>query len=139
MKNPFYRRLLKSKIHRATVTEAELNYVGSITIDERLMNLANLVANEEVDIYNITNGERLTTYVIPGPYGKGDICINGAAAHKCQKGDKVIIASYLQLTDEDARLYRPEIVHVNEHNQPIEIAKKEKEFSTSLPFRHFVN
>ena len=108
------RSMLKSKIHRATVTDANLAYEGSITIDQVLMKKANLYPHEEVSIYNITNGERFSTYVIAGPHGNGDICINGAAAHKGKKGDKIIIVSYVGLEEEEARVHRG---ITQQHNQ----------------------
>ena len=101
---------LKSKIHRVTVTEANLNYVGSITIDEELMQAAGIIEGEKVQIVNNNNGERLETYVIPGPKGSGAICLNGAAARKVQVGDVVIIASYALMDFEQAKTFRPWIV-----------------------------
>ena len=111
------RTMLKSKIHRGTVTEANLEYEGSITIDQDLMDAANLVAYEKVDIYDITNGARLATYVIPGERGCGTIGINGAAAHLVKPGDKVIIASYVTVPDSDARGWEPRICFVDAENQ----------------------
>ena len=107
----------KSKIHRATVTEANLNYVGSITIDEDLMDAANLIEGERVQIVNNNNGERLETYVIPGERGSGVICLNGAAARKAEVGDIVIIISYGWMTPEEARGYKPATVFPDEHNK----------------------
>ena len=95
--------VLKSKLHRVKVTQAELNYVGSITIDEDLMDAANLLENEQVHIVNNNNGERLITYVIKGERGSGIICLNGAAARRAQVGDIVIIIAYTMMTDEEAR------------------------------------
>ena len=109
--------LLKCKIHRATVTEANLNYIGSITIDEDLMDAAGLFEYEHVHVLNITNGNRLETYVIKGPRGSGSICINGAAAHLVHKNDLVIIVAYCQLNKEDLPAYTPKIIHVNETNK----------------------
>lgn len=103
-------QVLKSKIHRAIVTRADLNYIGSITIDEDLMDAADIIENERVDIYNITNGERLSTYVIKGKRGSGEIGINGAAAHKVKEGDLVIIVSYAIMDFESAKTYKPQIV-----------------------------
>ncbi len=111
------RRLLKSKIHRATVTEADLNYPGSITIDLDLMELADIVEHEQVDVYNVTGGERFTTYAIPGEPGSGVICINGAAAHLARPGDLVIIASYADYSPEEVREHEPRIVLVDEGNR----------------------
>ncbi|AGA57946.1 MAG: aspartate 1-decarboxylase [Thermobacillus sp.] len=120
------RNMMKSKIHRATVTEANLNYVGSITIDEELMKAADLWENEKVQVVNINNGARLETYVIPGPRGSGVICLNGAAARHAQPGDKVIIISYALMTEEEAREYRPRIVLMDEQNRPAGMAGKEE-------------
>lgn len=111
------RVLLKSKIHRATVTQAELNYVGSITIDAQLMEAADLVPYEQVQIYDITNGHRLTTYAVPGPAGSGMICINGAAAHLVRPKDLIIIASYGQYSESEVERHRPRIVLVDQHNR----------------------
>ncbi|CAH8771418.1 aspartate 1-decarboxylase [Paenibacillus dendritiformis] len=116
-----FREMMKSKIHRATVTEANLNYVGSITIDEHLMELADIWANEKVQIVNNYNGARLETYVIPGPRHSGVICLNGAAARLVQPGDNVIIISYASMTDEEARSYTPKIVFVDGDNKPVEL------------------
>ncbi len=112
-----HRTLLKSKIHRATVTEANLDYQGSVTIDPLLMEAADLLHFERVEIYNVTNGERLATYAIPGRRGAGEICLNGAAAHKARPGDKVILASYADYDDEAARRHRPALVFVDEANR----------------------
>ena len=112
---------LFSKIHRATVTDADLNYVGSITIDEELMELANLKVGQKVDILNITNGERFQTYTIKGKRGNRDICLNGAAAHKASIGDKIIIVSYVHMTDEEYNNFEPSIVIVDEHNNPVNV------------------
>jgi len=120
------RNMMKSKIHRATVTEANLNYVGSITIDEDLMEAADLWENEKVQVVNINNGARLETYVIPGPRGSGVICLNGAAARHAQLGDKVIIISYALMTEEEAREYRPRIVLMDEGNRPAGMTGKEE-------------
>ncbi len=102
--------VLKSKIHRVTVTEADLDYIGSITIDEALMEASNIIENERVDIYNITNGERLSTYAIKGERGSGVIGINGAAAHKCPVGSLVIIASYAMMDADEAREWHPTVI-----------------------------
>jgi aspartate 1-decarboxylase len=116
------RTLLKSKIHRATVTEADLDYVGSIAIDPLLMAAADLVEHERVEIYNITNGERLATYAIPGKRGAGEICINGAAAHKVRAGDLVIIASYAEYDEAELAGHQPRLVFVNAENRIAELA-----------------
>ena len=102
--------ILKSKIHRVTVTEANLNYVGSIAIDEDLMNAANIIENEKVQIVNINNGERLETYVIKGERGSGTICLNGPAARKVAVGDVIIIISYALMDFEEAKTFKPWIV-----------------------------
>lgn len=102
--------VVKSKIHRVTVTEANLNYIGSITIDEDLMDAANLIENEKVQIVNNNNGERFETYVIKGERGTGVICLNGAAARKVQPGDVVIIMSYALMDFEEAKTFRPAVV-----------------------------
>ncbi len=108
---------MKSKLHRATVTEANLNYVGSITIDRDLMEAADLWENERVQIVNNNNGARLETYVIPGERGSGVICLNGAAARLVQPGDQVIIISYAMMTNEEAKSYEPQVVILGENNQ----------------------
>lgn len=107
----------KSKIHRATVTQANLNYVGSITIDEDLLDAANLIEGERVQIVNNNNGERLETYVIPGERGSGVICLNGAAARKCEVGDIIIIISYAFMSPEEAKKYKAVTVFPNEDNK----------------------
>ncbi|MDD3238094.1 MAG: aspartate 1-decarboxylase [Candidatus Gastranaerophilales bacterium] len=105
-----------SKIHRATVTDANLNYVGSITIDAELLNAANLSEGQKVEILDINNGERFQTYIIAGKKGQRDICLNGAAARKVAIGDKVIIVAYAAMTPEEAKTFKPTIVHVDENN-----------------------
>jgi len=112
-----YRTLLKSKIHRVRVTDADLHYRGSVTIDRRLMDAADIIEHEQVAVYDITNGARLTTYAISGPAGSGTICINGAAAHLVRPGDLVIIASYAQYDDREARAHEPRIVLVDDQNR----------------------
>lgn len=116
-----FRTMLKSKIHRATVTQADLNYVGSVTIDAELMDAADLLPGEQVAIVDVTNGARLETYVIPGEPGGGVIGINGAAAHLVHPGDLVILISYAQFDDATARSYQPRIVHVDTTNRIIEL------------------
>lgn len=113
------RVLLKSKIHRATVTEANLEYNGSVTIDQDLMEAADIVEYEQVQIYNITSGTRLTTYAISGESGSGVICINGAAAHLVQPQDLVIIASYAEYKLKKSHKHQPKVVLVNEQNHPV--------------------
>ena len=112
--------VLKSKIHRATVTEANLNYIGSITIDEDLMDAANIIANERVYIVDNNNGERLDTYVIPGKRGSGVVCLNGAAARKVQPGDVVIIMAYATMEFEEAKTFQPTVVFPNTQTNRIE-------------------
>lgn len=120
-----FRTMMKSKIHRATVTEANLNYVGSITIDENLMEAADLLENEKVQIVDNNNGSRLETYVIPGPRGSGVICLNGAAARLVQPGDTVIIISYAMMSAEELANHKPTVVFVDENNRPVQTAAKE--------------
>jgi len=108
--------MLKSKIHRARVTDANIDYEGSITIDSTLMAAADILPYEQVHVLNINNGARFTTYAIEGEAGKGDICLNGAAARLAVKGDIVIILTYAQVREEEVKGYRPRIVHVNENN-----------------------
>ncbi|MEV4411598.1 aspartate 1-decarboxylase [Catellatospora sp. NPDC049609] len=117
----FLRTMFKSKIHRATVTQADLHYVGSVTIDEELMEAADLLPGEQVAIVDVTNGARLETYVIPGERGSGVIGINGAAAHLVQPGDLVILISYAQADEATARSYTPRVVHVDERNRIISL------------------
>ncbi|GAB2820283.1 aspartate 1-decarboxylase [Actinocorallia aurea] len=112
-----FRTMFKSKIHRATVTQADLHYVGSVTIDADLMDAADLLPGEQVHIVDIDNGARLETYVIEGPRGTGVIGINGAAAHLVHPGDLVIIISYAAMTDADARAFKPSVVHVDGANK----------------------
>ena len=110
------RILLKSKIHRATVTDADLNYEGSITIDRDLMDAADLVLYEKVAVLDVNNGARFETYVIEGQRGKGEICLNGAAARMVHKGDLVIIVSYCNVGEEELAKHKPTLVFVDEHN-----------------------
>ena len=121
-----FRTLFKSKLHRATVTEACLNYVGSITIDEDLMEAADILINEKVQVVDINNGERLETYAIPGPRGSGVICLNGAAARLVQPGDQVIIMTYVIVDDKEARNWEPTVVFLKEGNRIAETKKEEK-------------
>ncbi len=115
------RIMMKSKIHRATVTQADLDYVGSMTLDAALMEAADLLEGEQVAIVDITNGARIETYVIPGERDSGVIGINGAAAHLVHPGDLVIIMSYASVTDAEARDLEPRIVHVNEKNRIVKL------------------
>ncbi len=112
------RKILKSKIHRATVTDADLDYEGSCTIDEELMELADIAAHEMVLISNLNNGERLETYVIPGKRGSGTVCLNGAAARKGMKGDKVIIISTRYVDEDEISRFRPRIIRLTDQNRP---------------------
>ncbi|WP_243349420.1 aspartate 1-decarboxylase [Parabacteroides sp. FAFU027] len=109
--------VLKSKIHRATITDANLNYIGSITIDQDLMDAANLIAGEKVQVVNNNNGERLETYIITGERGTGTVCLNGAAARKAQPGDIVIIVSYAQMDFEEAKSFQPSIIFPDSDNK----------------------
>ncbi len=115
------RIMMKSKIHRATVTQADLDYVGSVTIDADLLDAAELIEGEQVAIVDITNGARLETYVIPAPRGSGVIGINGAAAHLVRPGDMVIIMNYALLEDAEARALTPLVVHVDARNKVVKI------------------
>jgi len=113
--------MLKSKIHRATVTQADLHYVGSLTVDLDLLDAADLLPGEMVAVVDVTNGARLETYVIPGPRGSGIIGINGAAARLVHPGDLVIIIAYAQMDDDLARRFQPRVVHVDAHNRIVEL------------------
>ena len=108
--------VIKSKIHRVTVTDCELNYIGSITIDESLIEAANMVVGEKVQVVNINNGERLETYIIKGKRDSGEITLNGPAARKVQKGDKVIIISYARMSVEEAKNFNPTLIFPDKHN-----------------------
>ena len=116
------RFMLYAKIHRATVTQADLNYVGSVTVDRLLLEAAGLLPGERVDIVDVTNGNRLTTYVIEGEAGSGTICINGAAAHLIQPGDIVILIAYAAMDDAEARTFVPTVVFVDHDNQIVDIS-----------------
>lgn len=111
------RTMFKSKIHRATVTEANLNYVGSITIDEDLLKAADMLEHEQVAVVNINNGARFETYTIAGPAGSGIVCLNGAAARLAQPGDLVIIITYAQMSEEEVRNHRPTVLLVDKENR----------------------
>lgn len=113
--------MLHSKIHRATVTDANLNYVGSITIDEELLEATTMRVGQKVEILNINNGERFSTYIILGPRGKRDICLNGAAARKVQKGDKIIIVAYATYDEKELATYKPKVVLVDDDNAITEV------------------
>jgi len=108
--------MLYSKLHRATVTDANLNYVGSITIDQELLDAADMRIGQKIDIVNINNGERFSTYIISGERGKRDICLNGAAARKVHKGDKIIIIAYASMDMKEADAYKPKIVILDDNN-----------------------
>jgi len=112
-----FRIMLKSKIHWARVTETKLNYEGSVTIDEELIKESGFIPGERVEIFNVNNGERFSTYVIPGKAGSGTICLNGAAARLAEVGDRLIIVSYVLATEEEARNIKPKIVRVDEKNR----------------------
>lgn len=115
------RTLLKSKIHRATVTDADLHYVGSITIDEDLLKASDILPYEKVQVVDIDNGNRLETYAIAGPAGQGDICLNGAAARLVSPGDKVIIMSYVDVTEPVPQPWEPIVIHVDRQNRMISL------------------
>ena len=115
-----YRSMLRSKIHRATVTGADLHYEGSVTVDSDLLARADIIPHQEVEIWNVTNGERFRTYALPGQPGSGVVCINGAAAHKARAGDLVIIATFGWMTDAEARAWEPKLVFVDQHNRAVE-------------------
>jgi aspartate 1-decarboxylase len=121
------RTMMKSKIHRATVTQADLHYVGSISLDRDLMDAADLLEGEQVAIVDITNGARLETYVIPAPRGSGMIGINGAAARLVHEGDLVIIISYGMLSDAEARALKPRVVHVDDQNRIVALGEDASE------------
>ena len=110
--------VLKSKIHRVTVTQANVDYVGSITIDSALLEAANIIRGEKVQVVNVTNGERLETYAIPGEAGSGVICLNGAAAHLGKPGDRLIVMAFGQFTPEEAAAHRPRVLFLDESNTP---------------------
>ncbi|KUO73836.1 MAG: aspartate alpha-decarboxylase [Desulfosporosinus sp. BRH_c37] len=120
-----FRMMMKSKIHKATVTEANLQYVGSITIDTALIEAADILPNEKVQVVNNNNGARFETYVIPGERNSGVICLNGAAARQVQVGDQVIIISYAMLSDESAHKYSPKVIFVNDLNLQTKITSEE--------------
>lgn len=120
-----FRTMLKSKIHRATVTEANLNYIGSITVDEGLMEAADILQNEKVQIVNNNNGARFETYVIKGPRNSGVICLNGAAARLVQPGDKIIIISYVMMDNREAAEFEPKVIFVDDLNRICEISSQE--------------
>jgi aspartate 1-decarboxylase len=114
---PLRRSMLKSKLHRATVTQADLDYEGSLTLDAHLLEAADILPYEEVYVWNVTRGARLRTYAMAGPPGSGVVCVNGAAAHLAGPGDKIIVATFTLLDDDVARLHRPRIVLLGEGNR----------------------
>lgn len=120
------RTMFKAKIHRATITEANLNYEGSLTIDTDLMEAADILPYEKVSVVNINNGERLETYAIPGESGSGVICLNGAAARKGSAGDLVIIMSYASVGDEEAKSWKPTVVQVDRRNRIVEVIREQR-------------
>jgi len=111
--------MFKSKIHRATITQADLHYEGSVTIDQDLLDRADIIPHESIDVWNVTRGTRLTTYALSGPRGSGVICINGAAAHLNQPGDLVILATFADMDDAEARRHVPKVVRVDSANRPL--------------------
>jgi aspartate 1-decarboxylase len=120
-----FRTMMKGKIHRARVTEANLNYVGSITIDQDILDEVDMLPNEKVQIVNNNNGARFETYIIPGERGSGTVCLNGAAARLVQKGDVVIILNYTMITEEEARNHQPTVAIMDENNRIIDKIKAE--------------
>ncbi len=115
--DPTYRTMVCGKIHRATVTGADIDYIGSVSIDSDLIRAADIYPGQQVDVVDVTNGARLTTYVIEAPAGSGTVQLNGAAAHLIHETDKVIVIAYVQMPEDRAREYRPRVVHVDEHNR----------------------
>ena len=115
------RTMMTGKIHRATVTDADLHYVGSVTVDADLLEAADILPGEQVDVVDVTNGARLTTYALRGEPGSGVVCVNGAAAHLVHPGDVVILIAYGQLPDAEARTYAPRVVHVDAANRMVDL------------------
>ncbi|GAB4289522.1 MAG: aspartate 1-decarboxylase [Coriobacteriia bacterium] len=124
------RTMLGGKVHRATVTGADIHYEGSITLDAELLDAAGILPNEAVSVWDVTNGARFETYAIAGPRGGGDVCVNGAAAHLVQAGDLVIIASFVRLTDAEARSWEPRVVFVDASNRIVH-ARAESPFTVA--------
>lgn len=122
-----YRTMMKGKLHRARITEANLNYVGSITIDEDLLDAVDMLPNEKVQIVNNNNGARFETYIIPGKRGSGVICVNGAAARLVQEGDVIIIISYALVSEEEVKDFSPKVAIMNEENKIVEMIDHEPE------------
>ena len=123
--------MFKSKIHRATVTEANVDYEGSLTIDQDLMDAANMLAWEEVHVWDVDNGARLVTYILPGPRGSGMVCVNGAAAHLVKPGHKVILATYASMEEEEACKHQPMVILVDENNRIRETYYQERPLTLS--------
>jgi aspartate 1-decarboxylase len=121
------RKMLRGKIHRATVTGADLHYEGSVTIDSRLMDAAGVIPYEAVHIWDVDNGERFETYAIPGQPDSGVVCINGAAAHKVSVGDLVIIAAFGWMEDEEAAAWKPKVCFVDDHNRQVDLGRDHEE------------
>ena len=117
MQRNIQRNMLRAKIHRASVTQCDLHYEGSCGIDENLLDAADIVEHEKIELYNVNNGERFSTYVIKGKRGSGEISLNGAAARKVQLGDLMIICTYVQMTQEEASTFKPKVVFVDAKNQ----------------------
>lgn len=113
------RRFLRAKIHRATVTQTELDYVGSLTIDSDLLKRAGILPNEQVEVYNITRGTRFTTYAIVGEAGTGEMCVNGAAAHLAEVGDLIIVVTYCDLAEDEIESHEPVVLVVDDENKPV--------------------
>ncbi len=118
------REMLRAKVHRATVTETNVNYEGSLTLDSGLMEAAGMLPYERIDVYNADNGARFSTYLIPGPAGSGVVCVNGAAAHLARAGERIIIAAYATLSEEEIATHRPMVVLVDRANQVKEIRRE---------------
>ena len=123
--------IFKSKIHRATVTEANVDYEGSLTIDQDLLDAANMLAWEEVHVWDVDNGARLVTYILPGPRGSGMVCVNGAAAHLVEPGHKVILATFAVMEEEEARNHQPMVILVDENNRIRESYHEERPLTLS--------
>lgn len=119
------RRMFLGKLHRVTVTHADLDYEGSVTIDQDLMDAANMLSHEQVHIWNVTKGSRVVTYALPGPRGSGVICINGAAAHLFAPTDLAIIATFATMSDEEARMHEPSVVLVDENNAIVDVVREQ--------------
>ena len=130
------RRIFLGKIHRAVVTDADLDYEGSVTIDERLLQAAGMLNHEEVHVWNLTRGSRFTSYAIAGERDSGVICVNGAAAHLTRPGDLIIIAAFAEMDEEEARRHEPRIVRVDERNRLVEVSPEMPGPRAPLSIRH---